>query len=1185
MAQNLEIELIPLIDDEDSPSSNNPLIIEIADVQVVDSNSENVQLAKGVQGDQGDPGPQGIQGEKGDTGDIGPTGPKGDDGDIGPKGDQGDAGPQGVQGIQGETGPQGLKGDTGSQGEKGDTGDTGPKGDQGDVGPQGIQGHQGEKGDQGDTGDTGPQGIQGEVGPKGDDGDTGPKGDQGNAGPQGSQGQKGDKGDQGDTGPRGAKGDDGEDGANGDPGPQGDKGDAGPQGPEGPRGIQGEKGDQGDAGPRGDQGIAGSQGEKGDKGDTGNPGPQGQQGPQGIKGDKGDQGDTGAQGDAGRDGRDGSDGAQGDKGDAGPQGPEGPRGEQGPNGRDGRDGADGTDGAKGDKGDKGDTGPAGADGSDGDPGPQGLPGEDGEDGAKGDRGEAGGGGRLLYEIIGRRFTAGTLTTQFSSSGITIPSDLGNSELLFFEAGAGIIQRSFFLTGQEVKLMAITTIGTQSPVLGTIDVTLGFGTVELARDSNNVILIASRGSAIQNFHFCAIRTTKPEASGVDLDNFYTTINRLQHITRDLHETDEPATWATATDAAFGLSPTLGNPAGVTYTTGGVQRPGGGWPNAAQFFIVRVDDGADISTYRVNWQSDAGESIFGYGNQWRQINVDDNTYDYYASSIADEEKDSIGPGVASITIDKQTEVNPTRFDGEIDPSVKILNELPAAPDKDTTDKTYALQVTSEGVKTWEEGTGGSGTRGPQGPPGPAGADGQDGADGTDGAPGAAGARGSTGPRGPDGPPGAQGEKGDTGATGARGLKGDKGDKGDPGDDADADTLGDSVELLQHITRDIHESETAPNYITSVDGALALAQNFANVVGLDYDIGELDRTEQTAAKWPTSQQSIVARILASRNIAHYRVRWEASTGAEFFSQGATWREITTESTTHRYYVTRLATQEQVIISNDYDVIKLEVHGAQDTVFEGELGEGIVLRRNLSEELEAELTVGGHWRYEEPADGLDSLEIGYIHGDLVRRDEVDSIGGLDDDRQLFGAIRRATEIGVDRVVQLSGTVNYFLSKRSSATTSGSIPIFWISLAARKPDGTLRVLDNDVHTQSYNTPDAIAAFEAARQANGLNVYGTDADLTANFTKIYDADAIEAWNIQDDELLVFRFAGNGWNAQAAVRADISNIVMEFDRGAFVDFDERITDLEGSQLKTQMVANEAAYTAITTKDANTLYYWS
>ncbi len=154
-----------------------------------------------------------------------------------------------------------------------------------------------------------------------------------------------------------------------------------------------------------------------------------------------------------------------------------------------------------------------------------------------------------------------------------------------------------------------------------------------------------------------------------------ITALQSLTRDLRSPDT-RTWVTAAgDNASGiaLANSLNAPAGHVYANPLPQPPGNdpdtNWP-AANYILVRVPHGADLSDYRLQWFNSEvagghGNHAYSPGNHWVEIPLEDSTWDYYATEIPGggiQLPDALGSDIARFVV-QHHDANPTIFDGDL------------------------------------------------------------------------------------------------------------------------------------------------------------------------------------------------------------------------------------------------------------------------------------------------------------------------------------------------------------------------------------------------------------------------------------------------------------------------------------------------------------------------------------------
>ena len=160
--------------------------------------------------------------------------------------------------------------------------------------------------------------------------------------------------------------------------------------------------------------------------------------------------------------------------------------------------------------------------------------------------------------------------------------------------------------------------------------------------------------------------------------------LDALTKDLYRTAAPATWAAAGSSFLALGADLASPETLTFTRTALAKPGGGWPSAERYLIVRLADldgagtSADVSRYRAAFTSAAG-SVVVPGNQWRRF-AQVGTDDYYAIPLyvlgSGAEVGTIPAEVTGIELEFATARSAALFDGALGPGIVTAANLAAA-----------------------------------------------------------------------------------------------------------------------------------------------------------------------------------------------------------------------------------------------------------------------------------------------------------------------------------------------------------------------------------------------------------------------------------------------------------------------------------------------------------------------------
>ena len=210
--------------------------------------------------------------------------------------------------------------------------------------------------------------------------------------------------------------------------------------------------------------------------------------------------------------------------------------------------------------------------------------------------------------------------------------------------------------------------------------------------------------------------------------------------------------------------------------------------------------------------------------------------------------------------------------------------------------------------------------------------------------------------------------------------------------------------------------------------------------------------------------------------------------------------------------------------------------------------------------------WEFVEPAGGIGFREVGDFAGQ-ARAEAV--TGDIDTDRELVTALRVTEQYGLRRALRIQGTAGYFLRKTSAVTTSGSIQQVAIYLAVQRAgadDRNIARLDLATFT--------LDQFNAQYAAVGNALQYSDA---ADVTRPIDMEWTDFsdFDLEEGDVLVFRFVGNAINGNARVKIEIDDLDISLGGGL-------ASRIRSSAIHQDVVLTQAEYDALTVKDAHTRY---
>ena len=199
-----------------------------------------------------------------------------------------------------------------------------------------------------------------------------------------------------------------------------------------------------------------------------------------------------------------------------------------------------------------------------------------------------------------------------------------------------------------------------------------------------------------------------------------------------------------------------------------------------------------------------------------------------------------------------------------------------------------------------------------------------------------------------------------------------------------------------------------------------------------------------------------------------------------------------------------------------------------------------------DVESTVGIHtvevanlWELEEPIGGLGDLEIDTTTFFQGAAEHVSP--NLDDDTKLVQAIRTAQDFGLKTHLRVSATFKYFLKQtRPYAELSGAIGTIAMYIGVpRRPTSTryLHSLDEQYYTVS----------DFRNSNGGRGVYGSTPDTEVAIDFTFGPNDFKSWDLQDNELLNFILHGSFANGMAAVKVELSDVVIAYDQLRYKTF--------------------------------------
>ena len=199
-----------------------------------------------------------------------------------------------------------------------------------------------------------------------------------------------------------------------------------------------------------------------------------------------------------------------------------------------------------------------------------------------------------------------------------------------------------------------------------------------------------------------------------------------------------------------------------------------------------------------------------------------------------------------------------------------------------------------------------------------------------------------------------------------------------------------------------------------------------------------------------------------------------------------------------------------------------------------------------DVESTVGIHavdsanlWELDEPIGGLGDLEIDTTTFFQGAAEHVSP--NLDDDTKLVQAIRTAQAFGVKTHLRVSATFKYFLKQtRPYAELSGAIGTIAMYIGVpRRPTSTryLHSLDENYYTVS----------DFRNSNGGRGVYGSTPDTEVAIDFTFGPNDFKSWDLQDNELLNFILHGSFANGMAAVKVELSDVVIAYDQLRYKTF--------------------------------------